>query len=287
MPWAFVPSRGWRADEGFPDLRAAWTHFRIETKALAEIQEASGTGIRLPAGKLALLAPHVVGFRLQMAMLMHRTWPLPIWNALQVRNRLTLHRPLVDGEVLPLTARMAAWRVLDKGLEVDLQTSLGPSGASAWESVVTFYYRGRFGQPVEHGTALGAPLRAPGIGEHFIKSDEWQIAGNDRWRFAALTGDYNGIHLWDWYARRFGFHAALAHSQRVIAQCLAHLPARDAGEQRLDLWIKGPAYYGAKAVLRSVQANEGASNFALDVAGDARPAFFGAWSASRPPASGP
>jgi hypothetical protein len=277
---ALVPSRGWHVDEGLPELHATWTGFRIETKALAEIQEVAGAEHRLPADKMALLAPHVVGFRLLMAMLTHRSWPLPIWKALQVRNRLTLHRPLRDGEVLPLTARMAAWRVLDKGLEVDLHTSLGPGGASAWESVVTFYYRGRFGQPAEHGGAPGAPLLAPRIGERFTASDPWPVGGRDRWHFAALTGDYNGLHLWNWYARRFGFLAAFAHPQRVTAQCLANLPAQDAGRQQLDLWIRGPAYYGAKAVLRSAPATEGACNFALDVAGDARPAFLGTWTNS-------
>jgi len=283
MLQAFMPSRGWHVDEGFPELHAAWTNFRIETKALVEIQGVAGSGNRLSAGKLALLAPHVMGFRLLMAVLTHRGWPLPIWSALQVRNRLTLHRSLRDGEALPLTARMAAWRVLDKGLEVDLQTSLGPSGACAWESVVTFYYRGRFGQPAEHGSALGAALLAPNIGEHYLRSGEWHVNRDNRWGFGALTGDYNGIHQWDWYARCFGFRGAFAHPQRVIAQCLAHLPAQDAGKPQLDLWIRGPAYYGTKVALRqSVQAIDGGCDFALYVEGEARPALLGIWSNAIP-----
>jgi hypothetical protein len=94
-----------------------------------------------------------------------------------------------------------------------------------------------------------------------------------------LTGDYNGLHQWDAYARRFGFGAAFAHPQRIAAQCLARMaPLAELAPQRLDLWIKGPVFYGCEAVLReSTHAAGDGSDFALWVEANARPALIGSW----------
>jgi hypothetical protein len=126
-----------------------------------------------------------------------------------------------------------------RALKVDLQTQLQQRDGCAWESVITFYYRGRFGSPTEHAAVLG---------DHCAYTAPWRIDGHDRWRFGALTGDYNGIHQWDWYARRFGFAAAFAHPQRVAAQCLARLHPSNSIPRTLDLWIKGLVYFGSEVV---------------------------------------
>jgi acyl dehydratase len=144
---------------------------------------------------------------------------------LQVRNRLTLHSPLRAGEGLTLTGWVAAWRVVENGLEVDLQTRLGQNGTCAWESVVTFRYRGKFGPPAEHGTAHGAAPLAPTVDEQSMKSEPWRIHGDDRWAFGALTGDYNGLHQWDWYARKFGFSRRV----RASAACYCTVPGTASG----------------------------------------------------------
>lgn len=231
-----------------------------------------------PENKCALLAPHILGFRLPMAMVSHPAWPLPVWNALQVRNRLLIHRPLQPGETFDLMTRMAGWRVLEKGLEVDLHTRLQRGDECAWESVVTFYYRGRFGSPAEFGAARGAAPISPVVAEGDEHAAQWRVDGSRRWHFAALTGDYNGIHQWDWYARRLGFLAAFAHPQRIAAQCLAHLPSSGDGSQQLDLWIKGPVFYGRDVTQRqTLRAGCDGYDFALFVANDTRPALVGSW----------
>jgi len=62
------------------------------------------------ARRLSVLLPHVSGFRLLMVLLTHAAWQLPIWGALQVHNRLLLHRPLAVGEGYELQTRPLAWR---------------------------------------------------------------------------------------------------------------------------------------------------------------------------------
>jgi acyl dehydratase len=273
---AFRPSPGWRSERGCPGLRLAWHGYRVDSAVVDQLRAISGLGAADFSGKLGVLYPQVTGFRLVMAMLTHPAWPLPIWNALQVRNRLRLHAPIGPGEDYDLELRASGWRVLPKGVEIDLHASLTQRGASCWESIVTFYYRGRFGAEAEDGDTLGASPVSPVIPEEGLETARWRVGGEDRWRFAKLTGDYNGLHQWDRYARRMGFPAAFPHPQRVLAQCLARLPDAGPAPLQLDLWIKGPVFFGRDVTMRHRPAATAIGReFGLWLDGDARPALVG------------
>jgi acyl dehydratase len=106
--------------------------------------------------------------------------------------------------------------------------------------------------------------------------DRFPLPSAGGWVFARLTGDYNGIHQWRWYARRFGFPAAFLHPQRVAGMCLAKLHGPDSDAQTLDLWIKGPLFYGANVLLQAAHGEDGL-RFGLSLDGDPRAALAGNW----------
>ncbi len=248
-----------------PPISARWTGHRIDPRGLAAFHRITG----LPAGStLHLLAPHTFGFRLLMTVLTHPAFPVPIWGVLQTRNHLLQHRPIAVDARLDLETRVAAGRVVARGAEIDLHTRVHAGGALAWESLVTFSVRGRFGEPGPAAPLARAPVDlGPAVAG-------WRMSDDDHWRFGGLTGDYNGIHVWDWYARRFGFPRALYHPPRVIGRCLAELgPAAAGWPQRLDVWLKGPVTHGADVRLHA-RTGGGATTFAL-FARDQRPAIVG------------
>lgn len=269
MAGAILPSRGFDRAHGLPDLAARWSGCRADPVELADFLRASGSGAA-PASHWPLLFPQTIGFRLQMAVLTHPVFPVPIWRVLQVRNQLLQRRPIALGEVLDLDTRVAAHRVLEKGLEVDLRTKAWAGGdLPVWESVNTFYVRGRFGPP----DAGSPPAAAPAVATGAVA--RWHMPSNDRLRFGFLTGDYNGVHLWGAYARRLGFRGAFFHTQRVLGHCLAHLPALDQEQAvRLDAWLKGPVYYGSDVRL-SASGGAGDRSFALFSGAEDRPAIVG------------
>ena len=273
---AFIPSAGLTQARGFPPLRARWRKVRLPPGHLSEFLAL--TGLRADQD-WQVLFPHVFGFRLQMVILTHPAFPLSIWRALQIRNHFVLHRPLPLDAGVELETRVAGERTLDKGAEVDLHTTLRLGKELLWEGLSTFYYRGRFGRP-------GTPSRHTKAPEaHGDVVAEWTAASGGGRRFGALTGDYNGIHTWRWYARMFGFPRALLHPQRVLGQCLAHLPGpRPHQTQRLETWLKGPVHYGSHVSLRS-SGDEKAQVFAVHTDGDQRPAIVGRWSSSSEPAA--
>jgi hypothetical protein len=273
---ALRPSPGWKSGRGCPDLQLAWRGYRIEPSAASLLRTTSGIANEEFSTGLCILYPLVTGFRLIMALLTHPAWPLPIWNALQVRNRLRLRAPFGTGDEFDLAAGVSGWRVLAKGVEIDIRAKLSMGGACRWESIVTFYYRGRYGAEAASGEALGALATSPSAPASGIGAVRWNVGDGHRWRYAGLTGDYNGLHQWDWYAHRMGFPAAFPHPQRILGQCLARLPGPYPAPLELDLWIKGPVFFGRDVTMRNHSLpGPGGRGFGLWLDGEPRPALVG------------
>lgn len=268
---AFYPGRLRRAGP-FPPLRAAWTGHLAGGRTLAELRRSIAAGSATASSSLTLLYPHVVGFPLQMVLLTHPSFPVPIWRVLQVRNHLLQRRPIAVGAVLDFATRVADQRTLEKGVEVDLATTVHEGSELVWESLNTFFYRGRFG-------AAGPPsplASAPEVTSEIVA--RWRTPAGGGWRFGRLSGDLNGIHWWNAYARILGFRCAFHHPQVVLGQCLAELPAAEsAGALRLDAWLKGPVYVGSEVSL-AAREEPGGKTFAL-FADEKRPAIVGRWRA--------
>jgi hypothetical protein len=265
MTRAFLPSTGLRSGREFPSIVERWRGLRIAPDHVARFRAATGLD------GASVLYPHVLGFRLQMATLTHPAFPLPIWNALQIRNHLVRHRRLAIDAVVDLETRVGAHRFLEKGMEVDLVTRLTCGGRCDWESVITYFYRGRFDRPTAETMETAAPdlSMAPVVARFHMPKG----GGGS---FGALTGDYNGIHWSRFYARQLGFRAAFLHPQRTAGQCLGRLAEPRAEAQTLDLWIKGPVFYGAEVTLSAIQTAD-ETRFGLSLAGDDRAAIAGIW----------
>lgn len=263
MTRAVRPSPGLGRD-GVPAIAARWRH-RPAAEEVARFHALSG----LAEGEtLPLLYPHTIGFPLHMAILTQPAFPLPIWRMLQIRNRIAQHAPLARDAELDIAVSLAGHRILEKGAEFDLHAVVRQGEAVAWESLNTFYARGRFGAPTAQQQP-DAPKVSPG------DTAQWRMPAGGGWRYGGLSGDYNPLHWWSGYARKHGFAQAFFHPQRVLGQCLARLPQAKAGlPLRLDAWIKGPVFYGAPVKMRIEPAAE-ATRFALHVNQDERPAIVG------------
>lgn len=264
---AFYPSRLRPAGE-YPQLRATWTGHRAGGNVLAQLCRLTRAA---PSKVLPLLYPHVVGFPLQMAILTHPSCPVAIWRIVQVRNHLLQRRPIEAGTTLDFETTVDGQRVLENGREVDLRTVVRARDELAWESINTFRWRGR----TDSAGEPSALATAPAAGGDIVA--EWQ-PGNAGWRFALIAGDLNGIHWSNRYARLFGFRRALHYPQVILGECLARLGTlRDTDTQRLDAWLKGPVYKGARICLRARRDGDG-TVFAV-LSDDSRPAILARWGA--------
>jgi hypothetical protein len=261
-----------RRGRGFPTLRARWRGLRPDSKRLGHFLRL--TGLDAEDG-LPVLYPQVLTFPLQMVLLTHPACPQPIWKVLQVRNHLLRHRPVPVDAVLDAEAALVAQRIVERGLEIDLHVVVRSRDERVWEGMTSYRYRGR------HGPAgPDSPLATAAIGETRDVS-RWRTGSAGGLHFSGLSGDYNGIHYWSPYSRLFGFKAALHHPHAVVGQCQARMAALRATAQRLDLWFKGPVYYGTDVVLAEGEEN-GSVAFTLREQDSSRPALVGRWSEAAP-----
>ncbi|MCF8177877.1 MAG: hypothetical protein K9J74_05175, partial [Sulfuritalea sp.] len=225
---AFGPARRAPSNVPLPDIQARWSATRSTPRDIADFLRLSG----LPEGEhVSILYPHTLSFPMQMAVLSHPVFPFPVWNILQIRNRLVQHEPIAPDAALKLTVCTGERRVMEKGVEMDLQVSAESRDRPVWEAVNTFYARGRFG-PAQSDSSPSPDVSG-------TVAAEWRMPEQGRWRYGRLSGDFNPLHISNGYARRFGYLRAFTHPQRAIGQCLGHLAADHGVPMTLDTWIKG------------------------------------------------
>ncbi len=268
MSRALIPSRGLTKNGTFPRITLRWTGMRFDAGSLAACKQATGLS---GDDEVSVLHPHIIGMRLQMALLTHPDYPLPIWHAVQIRNQLVRHRHIDPRQAYAMETAIGEHRVFDKGIEVDLLTRLLCGSDCCWESKITYYYRGHFG-------LTGTPRpkeKSPDLA-HAKLMVHLSMPSAGGWRFGHLTGDYNGIHNWSWYARLFGFRGALLHPQRSAGMCMARLTEPLSVAQSLALWIKGPVLYDTDVSLTALTTERG-TTFGLIPDADGRAALIGCW----------
>ena len=96
-----------------------------------------------------------------------------------------------------------------------MQLTAEVEGLSVWSSQTTFLHR------CETGIERNAKTIENADGE----SQQWTLAKDLGRRYAAVSGDYNPIHLGALSAKFFGFKQAIAHGMWSKARCLAALDA--------------------------------------------------------------
>jgi hypothetical protein len=104
---------------------------------------------------------------------------------------------------------------------------------------------------------------------------EWYLPAKDRFRFARVSGDTNGLHYGPPYARIQGFKRDFAQPIRIVAECVSLLP--DVGMERplhLDFFLKGPVYYESTLVLKNKKIKE-KNRFDLYCKGNNKPCISG------------
>jgi acyl dehydratase len=83
---------------------------------------------------------------------------------------------------------------------------------------------------------------------------EWRLGGDAGRRYAAVSGDYNPIHLWSWTARPFGFRRPILHgycAQAMVAHALIEhrLGGDPAALRRLRIAFRAPLLLPGRARL--------------------------------------
>ena len=147
---ALMPGR--HAGEGstglpdMPSLEAQLIGADTGTAALARYRNVCGFASQrhIPA-----TWPHILAFPLHLRLLTDRAFPLPLLGLVHLRNRITQHRGIGEGEPLDIRVRLGAAEPTERGIEFDLVTEATAAGRLVWEETSTNLFR----QPGSAGPA--------------------------------------------------------------------------------------------------------------------------------------
>ncbi|MEH0109846.1 MaoC/PaaZ C-terminal domain-containing protein [Tersicoccus sp. MR15.9] len=205
-----LPAVAYRATGLRPDA-ARLTDFGHLTRA-------PGTDV-LPAGFV-----HATVFPVAMALMARDDFPLPLPGLVHLRNLWTQRRPLTLDRALAVTTWAEDLRPHRSGTLVDVVSEIrderdGAGDAGERPVAVdrsTYLARGRFMSGADRLQGEERPSFTPPV-----PTGQWRLGADAGRRFAAVSGDWNPIHVSAPTARLLGMKGAIAHGMYTASRGLA------------------------------------------------------------------
>jgi hypothetical protein len=232
------------------DLRANWHDIVIDPGHLDAFN--TMCGVDTPT-EVSLLYPITFAYPLMLRMLSDRAAPMPLFYVLNTHMRIEQHRPLAPTDRLNLDLAAVEVRRTEKGLELEIQSTLRCGRDQVWTCVMVFFYRGHFGGPLH-----AAPRDALAEIEGEVSRQGWTIPAKGAFRFGTLCGDTNPLHYGKLYAKAFGFERDFAQPLLVLGQALTRAPVKPTPlPVRLEARLKAPVYYERPVHMLAAQTPQG------------------------------
>ncbi len=255
---AIMPATGGKQKKisasSIPALEATLTGARTDTAGLSQYRTICGFS---PSRHCPITWPHILAFPLHIRLMTDPAFPLPLLGLVHLRNSITQHRAIHQGECLDLRCRLDNATEAERGLEFDIVTEARSSGSLVWEEYSTILFRKSNGG----GNGKKSETRKP---EMLSQQATITAPENIGRRYGRVSGDLNPIHIHAITARAFGFPRSIAHGMWSKARCLAHL--QETGVQldacRVQSRFQKPLLLPGSAIL-TWNSNESSRTFRL------------------------
>lgn len=220
------------------DAGATYRLDRIDMDHVRRYNAAFG----FPGDDIPLTFLYLLAQRAQLASMLAQPIPFRIPGLIHVENRLAMNGPVVPDVPLAITTRLLLPPVAANGAHVCTLETRAHDGERLVFSCDSTYLIRRGGR----SGGSGKPSEPP-RGEVLGK---WMVARDAGRRYAALSGDWNPIHLWPWSARLMGMRRPIIHGAHTLARAGALLQA-SSGSPAASVWcrFRQPVALAAEAVL--------------------------------------
>ncbi len=260
------------AAKQMPDIAISWPNVSISDKHLKAFCRICGSRVSdsRKSFNVPFLYPFTFAYPCMLRLVSQPSFPFSMFKMLHVRSETTGYRHIENDDVLEISCATSDQRVLSKGIEFDMKTIVMAGREKVWENTSTFFVR----KKTEVEELSYHPPRLMNM-DHPETIGKWHLPAKDRFRFAKISGDSNGIHYNKWYAKMLGFKRDYAQPLRVAAKCMEYLPLPINNETiRLNLHYKGPVYYDKELILK-YQEKESGHRFDLFCEENPRPCISG------------
>lgn len=160
---------------------------------------------------------HALAFPVAMSVLTRPDFPLPVLGMVHLANEVEHLRAAAVGEHLTVTATAERLRPHRSGAQVDVVARLARrDGETVWTGRSTY---------------LARDVRVPGAADDAPRAEfvppaptgHWRLAAGTGRDYAAVSGDWNPIHLSGPSARALGMKGAIAHGMYSASRALAEV----------------------------------------------------------------
>ena len=207
----------------------------------------------LPAGFI-----HALAFPVSMSVMNRDDFPLPLLGMVHLANTVEQHGAVLFTEALDITSWAENLRGHRAGTQVDIVAEVRRTGepAARWKGTSTYLAKGVFLPGIDKPSAAAPPTT-------FSAPDPtalWQLGVDTGRAYAAVSGDFNPIHLSVLSAKALGMRRSIAHGMYLASRALADVGAVRGDSFRWDVAFDAPVFLPARVALdiTSVHSRAGA-----------------------------
>lgn len=208
----------------------------------------------LPAGFI-----HALAFPVALSVMNREDFPLPLLGMVHLKNSVKQRVAVEFNQALDIRSWTENLRGHRSGTQVDVLAEARLSGSTepAWTGVSTYLAKGVFLPGVDK------PLPPSETTAEFLAPNPtavWQLGVDTGRMYAAVSGDFNPIHLSTISAKALGMRRSIAHGMYLASRALAEVGVPRLDPFTWDVSFEAPVYLPAKVALNieAVKSNSGA-----------------------------
>ncbi len=196
----------------------------------------------LPAGFI-----HALAFPLAMSVLNRDDFPLPLLGMIHLRNSVEQRSPVLFTDALDITSHVENLRGHRAGTQVDVVAEARLAGTAdiSWLGTSTYLAKGVFLPGIDKTSAAA-------VRTGFTAPDPtglWQLGVDTGRAYAAVSGDFNPIHLSVLSAKALGMRRSIAHGMYLAARALADVGAVRGDSFIWDVDFEAPVFLPCRVAL--------------------------------------
>jgi hypothetical protein len=210
----------------------------------------------LPAGFV-----HALAFPVSMSVMNRDDFPLPLLGMIHLRNHVEQRVPIQFTEALDIRSWSENLSGHRAGTQVDVIAEVRSSSSSEllWRGVSTYLAKGVFLPGIDKP---GNPS-STGDNSDFFPPDPtalWQLDLDIGRNYAAVSGDFNPIHLSVLSAKALGLRGSIAHGMYLASRALADVGSVKPDAFTWEVRFEAPVFLPARVALdiSTIQADTGA-----------------------------
>ena len=225
-----------RGSESAASFQTAYRLDRVNRSHIERYNAALGFG----AGELPVTYYYLITQRAHLATLNGERFPFRVAGMVHVENDLVEHAEPALNEGIDITTIVQIEPPTGTGARYCLLETVAEQGGKKIFTCRSRYLARR-GQRKSGAASRSDDVRHAVIGT-------WQLGPASGREYAAISGDWNPIHLWKWSARLMGFESPIIHGMHTLAKACAAIESHTGKRiQAVCARFKAPIPLGEQA----------------------------------------